>query len=73
MDNLVNKATRLIKSTYPELIVMLDVALDPYNSDGHDGLLAENKILNDETLIALEKQAIYTSTSQVQIFLDLRI
>ena len=49
-DNLVNKATRLIKSTYPEIVVMLDVALDPYNSDGHDGLVIDNKILNDETL-----------------------
>ena len=37
---------------------MLDVALDPYNSDGHDGLLIEGKIINDETLVALEKQAL---------------
>ncbi len=66
-DNLVNMATRLIKSTFPELIVMLDVALDPYNSDGHDGLLAENKILNDETLIALEKQAIVQAQAGADI------
>ena len=66
-NNLVNKATRLIKSSYPELIIMLDVALDPYNSDGHDGLLVENKILNDETLIALEKQAIIQAESGADI------
>ncbi len=66
-DNLVNKATRLIKSSYPELIVMLDVALDPYNSDGHDGLVVKNKILNDETLLALEKQAIVQSQSGADI------
>ena len=57
-ENLVNKATRHLKQNYPELIIMLDVALDPYNSDGHDGLLVEGKIINDETLVALEKQAL---------------
>ena len=57
-DNLVNKATRKIKKHLPNLGVMLDVALDPYNSLGHDGLVKNGKILNDETLEALEKQAI---------------
>tara|TARA_Y200000002_G_scaffold381580_1_gene395987 strand:+ start:204 stop:1133 length:930 start_codon:yes stop_codon:yes gene_type:complete len=57
-DNLVNKATRAIKKHTPNLGILLDVALDPYNSDGHDGLLRESEILNDETLIALEKQAL---------------
>ena len=57
-DNLVNKATRAIKKQTPNLGILLDVALDPYNSDGHDGLLRESEILNDETLIALEKQAL---------------
>jgi porphobilinogen synthase len=37
---------------------MLDVALDPYNSDGHDGIVRGGEIVNDETLVALEKQAI---------------
>ena len=46
-DNLVNKATRLLKKELPDLGIMLDVALDPYNSLGHDGLVKENKILND--------------------------
>ena len=48
-ENLVNIATRQLKNKFPELIVMLDVALDPYNIDGHDGLLVDGKIINDET------------------------
>jgi porphobilinogen synthase len=54
-DNLVNRATRAIKAAVPEIGVMLDVALDPYNSDGHDGLVRDGVVLNDETLVALER------------------
>ncbi len=57
-NNLVNQATRAIKAAVPEIGIMLDVALDPYNSDGHDGIVRNGEILNDETLIALEKQAL---------------
>ncbi len=57
-DNLVNTATRAIKRAVPGLGVMLDVALDPYNSDGHDGIVRDGVIVNDETLLALEKQAL---------------
>jgi len=57
-DNLVNRATRAIKDAVPEVAVMLDVALDPYNSDGHDGLVRDGIILNDETLDALEREAL---------------
>ena len=57
-NNLVNAATRAIKAAVPNLGVLLDVALDPYNSDGHDGIVRDGRIINDETLIALEKQAI---------------
>ena len=42
----------------PEIGILLDVALDPYNSDGHDGLVRDGVILNDETLLALEKMAL---------------
>jgi len=59
-DNLVNRATRAIKAELPEMLVMLDVALDPYNSDGHDGLVRDGVILNDETLEALERQRWFT-------------
>lgn len=66
-NNLVNKATRIIKKEAPGLGVMLDVALDPYNSQGHDGLVRGSEILNDETLIALEKQAIGHANSGADI------
>ncbi len=57
-ENLVNRATRAIKAAVPELAIMLDVALDPYNSDGHDGIVRDGVVLNDETLVALERQAL---------------
>ena len=57
-ENLVNRATRAIKREVPEIGVMLDVALDPYNSLGHDGLVQDGVILNDETLEALVQQSL---------------
>lgn len=57
-DNLVNRATRAIKTAVPDVAILLDVALDPYNSDGHDGIVRDGIIQNDETLVALEKQAL---------------
>jgi porphobilinogen synthase len=57
-DNLVNRATRAIKAAVPDLGILLDVALDPYNSDGHDGIVRDGVILNDETLLALERMAL---------------
>ena len=56
-DNLVCRAVRALKDAYPEVGVMCDVALDPYNSDGHDGLVRGGKILNDETVEILTRQA----------------
>jgi len=57
-DNLVNRATRAIKAEFPDLAIMLDVALDPYNADGHDGLVRDGVVLNDETLDVLVKQTL---------------
>ncbi len=57
-ENLVCRATRAIKAAVPEVGVLLDVALDPYNADGHDGLLRNGVVQNDETLLALEKMAL---------------
>ena len=57
-DNLSNRATRAIKDAVPEMAVMTDVALDPYNINGHDGFLVDGEILNDETVEALVKQAL---------------
>lgn len=52
------KAIHTIKSTFPEAVVMTDVAMDPYSSDGHDGLVHDGKILNDETLEILGKMSL---------------
>jgi porphobilinogen synthase len=57
-DNLANRAIRAIKAEVPELAVMTDVALDPYNSNGHDGLVRDGVILNDETVEALVRMAL---------------
>ena len=58
-DGLVPRAIRALKAAHPTLIVITDVALDPYNSDGHDGLVAaDGRILNDETVDVLCRQAL---------------
>ena len=57
-DNLVCKTIRKIKKNNPEIGVMADVALDPYTSHGHDGILKNNEIINDETIKILAKQAL---------------
>jgi len=57
-DNLVCRAIRAIKKAVPEVGVLCDVALDPYTSHGHDGLLRDGTILNDETVVVLVKQAL---------------
>ncbi len=57
-DNLVCRAIRAIKKEVPEVGVLCDVALDPYTSHGHDGLLRDGVILNDETVAVLVKQAL---------------
>jgi porphobilinogen synthase len=56
-DNLVCRALRAIKREFPDLGLAADVALDPYTSHGHDGLLVDGKILNDETVAVLVEQA----------------
>jgi porphobilinogen synthase len=57
-DNLVCRAIRAIKKTTPELGILCDVALDPYTSHGHDGLLRDGVIVNDETVAVLVQQAL---------------
>jgi porphobilinogen synthase len=57
-ENLVCRAVRAIKARVPEMGVICDVALDPYTSHGHDGLLIEGEIANDETLGALVRQSL---------------
>lgn len=57
-DGLIQRAVRAIKAQTPEIIIVTDVALDPYNCDGHDGIVQDGEILNDETVEVLVKQAI---------------
>ena len=57
-DNFYLKAARAIKERFPEIALMSDVAMDPYSSDGHDGLVVDGKILNDETLPILANMAV---------------
>ncbi len=56
-EGLIPKAVRHLKAEIKDLVVITDVALDPYSSDGHDGLVKDGKILNDETLLVLAAQA----------------
>lgn len=57
-DGLIPRVIKALKEAYPELVVVTDVALDPYNSDGHDGLVVDGEILNDESVDVLVKQAL---------------
>jgi porphobilinogen synthase len=57
-DNLVCRAIRAIRQAVPEVGIVCDVALDPYTSHGHDGLLRDGVILNDETVAVLVRQAL---------------
>ncbi len=52
------KALSEIKNKFPEIVLMTDVALDPYSSDGHDGIVEDGKILNDETVEVLARMAV---------------
>ena len=57
-DNLVCRATRAVREACPNIMIVCDVALDPYTSHGHDGLIVGGEIVNDETVESLIKQAL---------------
>ena len=57
-DNLVCRAVRAVKAAHSDIGVLCDVALDPFNSDGHDGLVRDGVVVNDETVEVLCKQAL---------------
>lgn len=61
------KALKEIKKQFPEACIMTDVAMDPYSSDGHDGLVKDGKILNDETLEILGKMALAQAETGIDI------
>lgn len=66
-DTFYLKALREIKKQFPEVCLMSDVAMDPYSSDGHDGLVLSGKILNDETLVILGKMSLAQADAGVDI------
>ncbi|QUS61387.1 porphobilinogen synthase [Synechocystis sp. PCC 7338] len=57
-QGLIPRAIRAIKEACPDILVITDVALDPYSSEGHDGIVDNGQILNDETVAVLVKQAL---------------
>lgn len=57
-DNLSNQAIRAVKDAVPEMLVMTDIALDPYNINGHDGYVVDGEIVNDQTVEALVKMGL---------------
>jgi len=61
------KTLKEIKKRFPEACIMTDVAMDPYSSDGHDGLVKDGKILNDETLEILGKMALAQAETGIDI------
>lgn len=66
-DNIGNRAIRAVKETVPDLAVMTDIALDPYNANGHDGIVVDGEILNDETVEALVRMALVQADSGADI------
>lgn len=66
-DNFYLQVIRAIKERFPQTTIMSDVAMDPYSSDGHDGLVADGKVLNDETLPILAKMSIAQAQAGVDI------
>ena len=57
-NGLVPRAIKAIKAAVPDMLVITDIALDPYSSEGHDGIVEDGQILNDETVAVLVKQAL---------------
>lgn len=66
-DTFYLKALREIKKQFPEVCLMSDVAMDPYSSDGHDGLVKNGTILNDETLVILGRMSLAQADAGVDI------
>lgn len=61
------KTVKLIKQKFPETCIITDVAMDPYSTDGHDGLVHDGQILNDETLEVLAKMSLAQAASGADI------
>jgi porphobilinogen synthase len=66
-ENIYLEAIRRIKRELPDACIMTDVALDPYSSDGHDGIVREGKIINDETVARLAEMAVMQAQAGADI------
>jgi len=66
-DNIANRAIRAIKDAVPEMAVMTDIALDPYNINGHDGFVEDGEIVNDRTVAALVRMALAQAAAGADI------
>ena len=66
-DNFYLEAIRTLKLRFPNVVLMSDVALDPYNVDGHDGIVQNGLILNDESLTVLSKMALAQAQAGIDI------
>jgi porphobilinogen synthase len=66
-ENLVCRAVRAVKAAHPDIGIVCDVALDPYTSHGQDGLVRDGYVVNDETLVMLQKQAVVQAAAGCDI------
>ena len=66
-DGLMQRAIKAIKDAVPEMIIMTDVALDPYSTYGHDGIVIDGEIVNDPTVEALVKMSLSHATAGADI------
>jgi porphobilinogen synthase len=66
-ENLICSAARILKAEFPQIALIGDAALDPYTDHGHDGLIRENYVANDETLDVLVKQSVNQANAGIDI------
>jgi porphobilinogen synthase len=66
-ENLTNRAIRAVKAAVPDVAIMTDIALDPYNALGHDGLVKDGVVQNDETIEALVRMALVQAEAGADI------
>ena len=66
-ENIGNRAIRAVKEVAPDVMVMTDIALDPYNANGHDGIVRDGVIVNDETVEALARMALVQAQAGADI------
>ena len=65
--NFISSSIKKIKDRFPEIVLIADVALDPYTDHGHDGILEDNKVINDETIDILVNQALLLADAGADI------